>query len=52
MATDEQVRDSLIKMAYDAMDRKDFDLSIMYSEAALRLGNKVLLRITHQRKAS
>lgn len=52
MATDEQVRNSLIKLAYDAIDRKEYDLSMMYSEAALRLGNKVLLKITHQRNAS
>jgi HEPN domain-containing protein len=52
MATDEQVRNSLIKLAYDAIDRKEYDLSMMYSEAALRLGNKVLLQIKHQRRGS
>lgn len=50
MATDEQVRNSLILLAKDARDRKDYDLCVMYAESALRIGCKMIDK--HQRKAS
>jgi hypothetical protein len=51
MATDEQVRNSLIKLAKDACDRKEYDLSIMYSDSAIRIGVKLIEDIgKHQGK--
>jgi hypothetical protein len=51
MATDEQVRNSLILLAKDARDRKDYDLCILYANSAIRLGDKLIDDIgKHQRK--
>jgi hypothetical protein len=50
MATDEQVRNSLILLAKDARDRKKYDLCIMYADAAVRISWKLVENEKHRRK--
>jgi len=54
MATDEQVRDSLILLFDDARQRQMWDLTEIYAFSAIRIGFVLIQRseqkLAHQRK--